>query len=133
MSQENIEVCRRAFEAIVRRDIEAALPYIDPEIELRSAVVGTAEGTTYRGHEGIRRWTAESEAVWAELELKTDEIRDLGDDVLLIGQLHARGRESGIEIDSPIAWLTTVRGGRIVRSRGYLDPQAALEAAGLSE
>jgi ketosteroid isomerase-like protein len=57
----------------------------------------------------------------------------LGDDVLMIGRLVARGRESGVEIESPIAWLSTLRAGRIVRSRGYLDPREALDAAGLSE
>jgi ketosteroid isomerase-like protein len=133
MSRENVEVCLRAFEAIVRRDTEAALPHIDPEVELQSAIVGGAEGRSFRGHEGVSRWTAESEAIWAELRLDTEEIRDLGDQVLIIGRLHATGRESGIEIDSPIAWLSTVRDGRIVRSCGYLDPQDALEAAGLSE
>jgi ketosteroid isomerase-like protein len=134
MSQENVEVCRRVFEALgMHRDTDAAFPYLDPEIELRSAIVGGAEGNTYRGHEGIRRWMAESDATWVELRLETKELRDLGDDVLLIGRLHARGRGSGIEIDSPIAWLSTVRSGRIVCSRGFLDPQEALEAAGLQE
>jgi ketosteroid isomerase-like protein len=133
MSQENVEVCRRALAAFARRDTEAALRYVDSEIELRSAIVGGAEGNTYRGHEGIRRWMVESDAIWEELDLETDELRDLGDDVLMIGRLHARGRESGIEIDSPIAWLLGVRAKKIVRSRGFLDPQEALEAAGLSE
>jgi ketosteroid isomerase-like protein len=134
MSQENVEACRRAFDALgTRRDTEAGLRYIDPEVELRSAIVGGAEGNTYRGHEGVRRWMAESDATWAELRLEAEEYRDLGDDVLMIGRLVARGRESGVEIESPIAWLSTVRAGRIVRSRGYLDPREALDAAGLSE
>jgi uncharacterized protein len=134
MSQENVELCQGVMEAFgARRDIEAGLPYIDPEIELRSAIVGGAEGNTYRGHGGIREWMAESDAIWAELRLKTEEFRDLGDEVLIIGHLHARARESGIEIDSPIAWLATVRAGRIVRMQGFLDPRKALEAAGLEE
>ena len=133
MSDENVETCRRAFEGVVRQDTEGALPYIDPEIELQSAIVGGAEGNTYRGHEGFRSWMAESAATWEELRLEPDEFRDLGDDVLMIGRLHARGRESGIEIESPIAWLSTVDGGRIVRARGFLDPQEAFEAAGLAE
>ena len=134
MSEENVEVCRRAFDAFgTRRDTEAGLRYIDPEIELRSAIVGGAEGNMYRGHEGVRRWMAESDATWAELRLEAEQFRDLGDDVLMIGRLHARGRESGVEIESPVGWLSTVRAGKIVRSRGYLDPQEALSAAGLSE
>ena len=133
MSEENVEIVRRAFEVLNRRDTEAALPYIDPEVELHSAIIGGAEGNTYRGHEGFRRWMAESDASFAELRGEVEEWRDLGDDVLQIGRVHARGRESGVEIDSPMAWLVTLRGGRIVHARGYLDPQEALEAAGLRE
>ena len=92
MSQENVEACRRAFDALGnRRDTEAGLPYIDPEIELRSAIIGGAEGTIYRGHDGVRMWMAESDVTWAELRLEADEFRDLGEDVLMIGRLHAKG------------------------------------------
>jgi ketosteroid isomerase-like protein len=134
MSQENVEVCKRAFEALgVRRDAEASLPYVDPDVEFRSAIIGGAEGNIFRGHEGVREWIAESDATFAELRLEPEEWRDLGDNVLLIGRLRARGRESGVEIDSAIAWLSTVRGGRVVHSVGYLNPQEALEAAGLRE
>ena len=110
------------FEVLNRRDIEAALPYIDPEVELHSTIIGGAEGNTYRGHEGLRRWMAESDASFAELRGEVEEWRDLGDDVLQIGRVHARGRESAVELDSPMAWLVTLRGGRIVRARGYLRP-----------
>jgi ketosteroid isomerase-like protein len=134
MSQENVQICKRAFEAFgVRRDTDAGLPYVDPKVELQSAIIGGAEGNTYSGHDGVREWMAESDAAFEELRLEPEDFRDLGDNVLLIGRLHARGRESGVEIDSAIAWLSTLRGGRIVHCRGYLNPGEALEAAGLSE
>jgi ketosteroid isomerase-like protein len=83
------------------------------------------------GHEGVRQWMAESDAAFDVQRMEAEEWRDLGDDVLLIGRVHARGRESGVEIDSAIAWLYTLRDGKIVLARGYLDVQQALEAAGL--
>jgi ketosteroid isomerase-like protein len=76
---------------------------------------------------------AESAATFEEIRMQPEEFRDLGDDVLLIGRIYARGRESGVEIDSATTWLFTLRGGRIVRARGYLNPQEALEAAGPQE
>ena len=133
MSEENIEIARKVSDALNRRDTEAVLPYADPEIELHSAIIGGAEANTYRGHDGVRQWMAESDAAFAELRSDVEEWRDLGDDVLTIGRVYARGRESGVEIDSPMAWLTTFRDGKIVRGRGYLDVQEALKAAGLSE
>jgi ketosteroid isomerase-like protein len=133
MSEENVEVIRQALEVINRRDTEAALRYIDPEVEASTAIISGAEGNIYRGHEGFREWMAESAATFEEIRMQPEEFRDLGDDVLLIGRIYARGRESGVEIDSATAWLFTLRGSRIVRVRGYLNPQEALEAAGLSE
>ena len=133
MSEENVEIARKVIDAGNRRDPEAILQYSDPEIELQSAIIGGAEGNTYRGHQGIRDWMAESDAAFEELRMEPEEFRDLGDDVLMIGRLYARGLESGVEIESPIAWLFTLRDGKGVRARGYLDIQDALEAAGLSE
>src|SRR5262245_49781065 len=124
MSEENVEIARKVADALERRDAEAIdgmLRYFDPEIELHSAIIGGAEGNAYHGHEGVRRWMAESDAAFAEFWGEAVEYRDLGGKVLAITRLHAQGRESGIEIDSPMAWLTTFRDGRIVLARGYLD------------
>jgi ketosteroid isomerase-like protein len=76
---------------------------------------------------------AETDEAFEQLRTEPEEFRDLGDDVLLIGRLHARGRESGVEIDSPVAWIFTFRDGNGVRARGYLNIQEALEAAGREE
>jgi uncharacterized protein len=133
MSQENVEIARKILDAGNRRDAEAILQYTDPEIKLQSAIIGGAEGNTYRGHDGVRNWMAESDATFEELRMEPEEFRDLGDEVLMIGRLYARGRESGVEIESPIAWLSTFHDGKGVRARGYLNIQDALEAAGLSE
>ena len=135
MSEENVEVCKRVFEALgFRRDTEAGLQYIDPEAELHSAIIGGAEANSYRGHEGFRQWMAESDAAFEELRpLGPQEYRDLGDRVVTLGHFHARGRESGLEIDSPIAWVMTLGDGKLIRAEGFLNWAEALEAAGLSE
>jgi ketosteroid isomerase-like protein len=133
MSEENVEIARRLLVVVNRRDAEAAVPFFDPEIELQSPIIGGVEGNTYRGHQGVRDWITETDAAFDELLIEPEDFRDLGDDVLMIGRLHARGRESGVGIDSPTAWLGTVRDGKVVRARGYLSIQDALEAAGLEE
>jgi hypothetical protein len=57
----------------------------------------------------------------------------LGERIVSNGRLHARGRASGAEVESPIAWLVEFRQLRVIRITDYLDPKEALEAAGLSE
>jgi hypothetical protein len=38
----------------------------------------------------------------------------------MFGRIHARGRESGLELDSPTGWVFTLRGGKIVKAEGFL-------------
>jgi hypothetical protein len=61
MSQENVETMRAYVDVLNRRDTEACLQYVDPEGELQSAIIGGAEGRTYRGHQGFRDWMADSD------------------------------------------------------------------------
>jgi uncharacterized protein len=133
MSQENVEIVRQALEAYGRRDIDSFLHYLDPEFELHSAIVGGAEGSVYRGHNGVRKWLADSDEGFEELGFEATEFRDLGDQVLILGRIRARGRESGLELDSPSGWLSTLRTGKLVKSEGFLSWDEALEAAGLRE
>jgi ketosteroid isomerase-like protein len=46
---------------------------------------------------------------------------------------YRRGKGSGIEVETDTAVVFTVRDGRVVGIQGYIDPVAALEAAGLSD
>ena len=138
MSQENVEICRRVFELFSGHDptaaVEAALDYADPEGVLESAIIGGAEGTAYRGHDGLRQWAAAIEGVFEGLRTTPEEFRDLGDDrVLMLGHVSGRGRESGVALESQVAFLCRLRGGRISHLKGFLSWDQALEAAGLRD
>ena len=128
-----MDLVRRALEAFPRGEMEEMLSYMDPEVELHSAIVGGAEGNVYRGHEGFRRWYADSFESFEELRNEWSEFRDLGDRVLVFGHVKARGRESGVELDSPMGWVFTVRRGKLMKAEGFLRRAEALEAAGLRE
>ena len=131
MSEENVEVVRRSVEAFTAGDVERMLAYADPDGELHSAIIGGAEGRVYRGHDGLRQWFADSMESFEELRTELTEFRDLGDRVVALGHIHARGRESGLELDTETGWVFTVRKGKFVRAEGFLSRTRALEAAGL--
>ena len=133
MSKENVDIVRRGFEAYSRRDVDGFLSHLDSEFELHSAIVGGAEGKVYRGHDGVRKWLADSDESFDDLTIEPTEFRDLGERVLVFGRIRTRGRESGVELDSPTGWVSTVRGGKLVKAEGFLSRDAALEAAGLRE
>jgi uncharacterized protein (TIGR02246 family) len=136
MSRENVEVVQRWAEAFNRRDLDAFLELMDPDVEMvpiLARIEGT-EGNTYRGREAVRQWIADLDRDWAEFRTDPQEFRDLGDVVLTLGTWHARGRTSDVVLDSqPGAWVTRLRDGRVVRHETFTDRAEALEAVGLSE
>ena len=135
MSQDNVELVRRAADAFNRGDIDALLEELDPEIEWHPLlqVLFGGEATVYWGHEGTREFQRDLDEAFTELEAEPSEFRDLGEQVIAIGQLRGRGRESGAKTETAIVWLVEFKNGKAVRVREYLDPKEALEAAGLSE
>ena len=135
MSQENVEAFKRAIDAYNRRDIDAFLEGIDPEVELHGALQALleSEATVYRGHEGVRQWVRDIDEAVADIRLDLPEIRDLGDRIVAIGRLRARGKASGAETESPFGCVVEWKNGKATRVLSFLDPKEALEAAGLSE
>jgi ketosteroid isomerase-like protein len=135
MSRENVEMTRGGLEAYNRRDVEELLEDLDPEVEWHPALPKLLGGdaTVYRGHEGVREFFRDTDDVLDEIHVEYSEIRDLGDRVLVIGHLHARGKASAAETDSPVATVSDVRDGKVIRIQTYLDPKEAFEAAALAE
>ena len=132
MSQENVEIVRRVFDAFNRRDIAAFLELLDPDVEW-VPVLAVLEGSVYRGHADIRRWIKDLDTDWEFFEVYHEELRDLGDRVLVSGHWRARGRASGIEVENPGTYLYEIKGGKVASMRTFTDRVEALEAVGLSE
>ena len=136
MSEENVEIARRCFEAWNRDDLDAFLAEIDREAVWHTAIEGTVEGedTVYRGHDGMRQvWKNYRGEVFGRMEASETELLDLGDSVLRLGRLRVTGQASGVEMESEFAQHVVMRDGLIVSSRDYLSHAEALEAVGLSE
>jgi ketosteroid isomerase-like protein len=135
MSQENVEAFKRFADANNRRDVEALLAELDPEVEWQSAVLGSlgGEATVHRGHDGVREMLRDLYEAFSEFQVQFSEIRDLGDRIVAIGRWITRGEESGVETTPPLASVVDFRNGKAIRVRSYLDPEQALADAGLRE
>jgi ketosteroid isomerase-like protein len=135
MSEENVDVVKRGMECFERRDVEATIELLDPEVEWHPAFTALLGGetTVFRGHDGVREAIRQFWEVFSETHFEVSEIRDLGDHALAIGTMHARGAESGAEIESPWAWLVRSERGKATSIRVFTDPAEAIEAAGASE
>jgi uncharacterized protein len=136
MSEENVEAVKRAIEAGNRRDVEALLEEVDPEAEWPHPGFHVAlggEATVYRGHAGVRKVLQDLYELFEEVEVLVSEIRNLGDRIVVTGGLRGRGAESGVDVTTPWGAVVEFKDGKAIRFSDYLDPEKALEAAGLSE
>jgi ketosteroid isomerase-like protein len=135
MSQENIEALQRAVEANNRGDYEALLDEFDPDIEWHGifGVMFGGEATVVRGRDGLLGYLRDLDEGFSVRDVRLSDFRDLGDRILVLGHVRGRGRESGIEFDSPYGALAEFKNGKCVKYSDYLDHGQALEAAGLRE
>ena len=134
MSQENVEALKRGIDGYNRREVAAILAEADPEAEWHPGILAGlgGEATVYRGHEGLREGLRDLFDALSDLHLEYSEYRDLGDRIVGIGHIRARGTGSGAETESPHAIVADFKDGKVIRVWGYLDPKEALKAAGLS-
>jgi ketosteroid isomerase-like protein len=133
MSEQNIEVMRAATEAMLSGDAAAALDALHPDVEWHATVGGIDEGRVYHGREEVAQAFADYFEVWERIEMRADEYIPAGDDVVVVF-FHevAKGRESGALVETDTGTVNTIRDGRIVRVRSYMDRDQALEVAGLA-
>lgn len=120
-----------SFEAINRRDFDAAVRPAHPDVEIH-ARMAAVEGSTWRGRDGVREWIEETFEAFDTFHLDVREMRWLGDRCLTFAHLRARGRQSGIELDRPWIYLATMRDGLIIRLESFVDEKEALAAAQVS-
>src|SRR5262249_47176032 len=133
MSHENVEVTRRAMTAFGQRDLESYEELFTPDFEWLPALPMAIESEGYRRREGVERYFAEISDTWEAYSVIPDEYRDVGNSVLMVGRFEARGKASGVAVDSPLAAVFEFQDGRCSRARAFLDPAEALKAVGLED
>ena len=130
MSQKNVAVVRRAFEAFNARDVDGLVNMAAEDSEwlpFRAQL----EGIVYRGHEGIRQFVSDMDEDWEAFRIDPLEFHDSRERVAVIGRVSALGRGSSVEIDSIAGFVLELHRGRIRRLTSHSVFEAALEAVGL--
>jgi ketosteroid isomerase-like protein len=134
MSQENGERYRRSLDAWNRGALEEWLEDITPEWEFVPSGVFPGLDPIYRGREGaLELWDA-MRGPWDNegFRFEIERIEDLGETVLALATIRARGKASGVEVALKWAHVVTYRSGH-QQTRNYASWDEALEAAGLRE
>ncbi len=82
----------------------------------------------------MERWLRDNDEQFAEWQISIDEVRDVGDWVIAISTVNARGRASDVALQFSTATVFSFGGDhRIVRVHIYLHVEEALKAVGLEE
>ena len=129
-------LAQKAIDALNRRDFDAFLAFLGPDVVWEALEGVSGIGELFRGRAEVREWIAlmledtEEGSLHAEIE----QIADLGDDRVFIAvALTARRRASGVRFEYRTWNIVWFADGLITRRQVFWTRAEALRAAGLSE
>lgn len=128
VSDEDIEVVRRSFEAWNANDWSGLEAAYDPKV-VADPPEGWPEGETAHGWEAVRMQFVRLKEAWQDEHVQVDELEQVGEMVLARFRWVAQGKASGVDVTEPLWGLFGVRNARIVRLKYFLSRSSALEAA----
>ncbi len=131
-----MELLREATDAVNRRDFDAFVAFLSPDVvwESRSSSPFPGFRDVYRGRAEVREWVAELFDVIEDIRIEVGEITDLGDDRLLVAFVRTgRGKGSGLPAELRDWWVVGFAEGLITRRQAFWARDEALEALGLLE
>jgi ketosteroid isomerase-like protein len=132
VSSANIDIVRATYEAFNHESRETMLEFLHPEIEWDESDLPARRPGVYHGHAGIVSLLEENATLWENICIAIDDIAEGGDDrVIAFIRAKGRGRNTGVDVELASAQVWTIRDGKAVHVRLYLDREEALQAAGL--
>ena len=133
MSRENVELQYRSFETFNRRDLDAFLALMDPDVEFIPYERALEGGGAYHCHAGVRRWWKDSFEALPDLTAEPDEVRDLGGMTLTRGSLRGQGAGSGAAFERTLWHVAEWRDRKTIWWCAFESEAEALEVVGLRE
>ena len=132
MSQENVEIVRRSYDAGNRGDWDAAFRDAAPDFEV-TFKAGPNAGT-YRGREALESVFRDMLSGFDFWIMEPVEFRESGAQVVVVvdHRLRPKGGTSG-EFEFRNGHVWTIREGAVLSMVGFETSKGALKAAGLSE
>ncbi len=129
-SAEQQALAETAFRALNSGDLEAFLALTDEDFEFTS-MIAEAEGTVFRGHDGVRAWWATVLGAFEDVHWELLDSRGSGDR----GVLHFRvsGMLGGVPVKQEMWQAARLRDGKLIWWAFFRNEREALEAAELRE
>jgi ketosteroid isomerase-like protein len=131
MSSENVEIARAAVAAWNDGGgLEGVLEFCPDDVVWHPFPEWPDGAEPRTGHQGVRELMAAWIENFDEWEPVIEEVRDLGDRVLVLGEMSGRIRGTRVPIRQPLGWVCRdFRNGQIGEIRFFLTWRDAVEAA----
>lgn len=128
-----MELIKLGFDAFQRRDVEAMCEGSHADVVIVQPPE-VPDSKIYEGHSGIAEAFEDWPSEWEDFRMDLLEVIDVSDtQVVSVARQHGRGAHSGIEMDFNVAYLHTLRDGKLARMEMFISREQALEAAGVPE
>jgi ketosteroid isomerase-like protein len=131
MSQENVEIVRKFYEALNRRDWDAVFHDTHSDFELTTQR-GPNAGAR-RGRKPVTAFAEEYIAAFDELIMEPEEFFEGRDQIVVFVKVRSRPKGGGVDMEVRNGHLWTIRDGTILSLKSFPVREEALEAAGLRE
>ena len=130
MSQSNINLIKKVYEAFGKRDFEAALEMFSPTFEWVAAINSPlADRSPYHGPDEVREIVFKRIAArFEKLTVRVDEIFSAGDKVVALGFYEALPAASGKRFEAQVAHIWTLANGKAVKFQQYVDTYQLAES-----
>lgn len=119
---------RTAYEGFGRRDFDAILSVMDPDIEW-DASDALAHTGVYSGHAGVTEYIETLSSAWEEYELHPEVFSESGGGahVMVLGSVRGRLASDGQDVEARFAHVLQLDdSGKVTRLKVCLDREAAL-------
>jgi uncharacterized protein len=134
MSEEDVEIVRRAYAAFNEGNLDAALAAMDPDIEWNASDVFFDVPRTYRGRPAWQEeFLRDLMQIFETYRGEPEKLLDAGEQVVAVVWVGGRGRRSGADTVARVAHVFAFRDDKVVRFTELRDVDEALAAVGLAE
>ncbi len=122
-----LEQSRDAFNA---RDPEAWIAAWNTDCEWHPFLTAREEGDPgYHGYNGIRAWFEDVDEMFSEIHVELETYREVGDRLLVLGEMNARRRIGGEQVTGDVAWVVEPRDEKLQRGWAYSSHEEGERAA----
>lgn len=123
MSQANVDLLRKAYDAFASGEIGSVLDVMTDDIQ----VVPAENSLFYRGapysgkQEILEKIFAPTGADWDGYWIDVEKLHDVGDIIVMQGRYRGTYKATGRTTDAQVVHIWTVRGGKLAKLEQYVD------------